>query len=133
MVLLVYLNGIEGGIIDRSFDADINPDPTKSSYLENYIRVTANGVSGRQYEAITYCFRWRLKFTYTQCLFWENDIGFTFTNPIKGFGLIMIKGLTFMFRLPDGVEVVPHVWNSICVVYKANYYYLATLRAKYKK
>ena len=119
-VISIGVIEIGAKIIAKSFDADINPDPKTSSYQENYITLNTYKASGQSYDELTYCFRWRLKYSNTQCLFWEKSIGFAFTSPIRGFGFLMINGVNFMFRVQDGIQIVPYTWYSICVVYQAN-------------
>ena len=106
-------NKINAEIKSKLFDAETTSDQG------NFMRVVTNAEIGKEYDELTYCFRWLLKYTNTQCLFWEPDIGFTFSHPIKGFGFIMINGLNFMYRFQNGIEIVPYTWNNICVSYQA--------------
>ena len=116
-VLMFFLNGVESRISSISFNTDLSSDPQKSTFRENYLKISVNS-KNELFANITYCFRWQLKNWLPQCLFREVSIGFFLSNPQGRFGFIFINGLEFMFKLRH--DMTPYLWYNVCVAHASS-------------
>lgn len=105
-----------------NFVTDLNPDPHKSTYKENFIDIAVKKPGGdhRLVTSLAYCFRLFMQSMSCQCVFNNNEKQtlFAFKDPGQGFGFVVFHGIYYMFRLPHGIKLSPHQWYHICVSYE---------------